>query len=472
MIRELNFVNRTRKSEAELRSVRSAIEASVKETKSNGQMPVTVIFERKLNRPPFGNFQERIHPKRFFRDGDYGASFGEMAVDMGRVKEGIDLKPDAKRAVEYLFGKAPIKGIPLERMTTADKSTAWKANSYYWETILLWADFGSQLPTGESDSVNVPFWQDKTAQVLIPGLKQTESRQEHPDQISFLELGAAGGETTEVVLRTLESAAIDDPVLAGLLRKTVIYLADYSKSSIDEARQRFASSAVRVEFLNGDLTHPKESFPELADKQIAFAHAGNLFDNLPTKEVAKRQGRYFEETVCLYLEKGSLPTIGLETGLDEAGLERLMRQVLAHQAPTDEHSIKAWESIWLNAVRFNSDYKEIKTPDAYKVVEGPCAVNLAEIAPLVPEGEEMFLSNHAAYTFGNVLNLMHKDGLVQILDLFQGGRTKLAGSMYHPVNRGVLDVVADKLGFKTTLERFNYNPKSHSSVYTASRKPV
>lgn len=460
----VEFQNKTKKTDQEFAPLHAAIELGV--SRSGVLVPVSGIYETRLNKAPYGNFQEGLHPVRFVPD--YGSAFGELRIDVGRIKSAEGLAERADHATRLIAGIASPNGVFIDNgMVPPDLSKVWEANSEYWRTIGSWTNFGSQLPSGESDSVNPGFWKDRVAKVIVPSLKQTESKNAHPKKISFLELGAAGGETADIMIKALEREAKDDPELSRLLRKTVVYLADYSEASIDEARARFVNSSVTVEYVNGDLTHPKNAFPELRDRHLAFVHAGNFFDNLPTRQVAERKGGLYEERVSLYLERIGLNTISGETGLSERELERTFRRVIAHNSMTDEASIKTWEAVWLRAARFKNEYQEIT--DGTVIDAAGFSIGKSEIAQVIPKGGEVPLSDQAAMTLGNVLELMHPDGIVQIVDLFKGARTKLAGSLYNPVNAAILALVAARYGFASIIEPFGYNPKSHSSVFTASR---
>jgi hypothetical protein len=171
----------------------------------------------------------------------------------------------------------------------------------------------------------------------------------------------------------------------------------------------------------------------------------------------------------LYLESDGLALASVDTGRSPEELERLFRKVVGNNALTGESNIKAWESVWLKAARLTSNYYEMPGGE-FDVVKGAdFSIKGSEVDKLVPEGAEMFLSDQAALTMGNIFDLMHDEGIVQIVDLFKGGRAKLAGSLYHPVNADVLKIVAGRFGFTSSLESFKYNPKSHSSIFTASR---
>lgn len=469
MIPEIKFINRTKRDVAPLEDALRGYARDIGGT-SHQISDLGIAFEIRPNTPPFGNFRVGVHPTRFFDSSGIQLPFAEITIDPRRVAE-----REIEEVVRSVLQGGSLKRVDfLEADCTADKSVAWHANSAYWHTINKWTDFGSQLPTGESDSVNRDFWSDKTKQIIIPRLKLIDSKHELPDQVRMLELGASGGEATAVMVEALESAAMNDPVLDEILRKSVVYLADYSASSLAAARERFLNSRVEVKVLNGDITYPKEAFPELADKPLAFVHAGNLLDNLGTRQIAMRKGQLFEEKVALFLDNKALQEIALRSGKSVQQLKQEFQTIitpeLIDEINCDEASIETWQAIWQEAARFRQDFHKVSDPESYQIVPGAAGLKLTEVSHLVSEGSSVFLSDHAAITFSNVLELTHPYGAVQIVDLFKGnGPTKLAGSLYNPVNEGILSLIAHKRGFGTSIEPFRYNENSHSHIFTAAK---
>lgn len=468
---QVEFKNYTKKDTAalELRVNGALEEVSEDHNLSAG-------FQARPNKLPLGNFRPVVTPVRYFDSKGRRLPFSELLIDPSRAERLPDFEDRVLKSTRYLLGREPLAGAELmEGSSRPDESHVNDPNYVYWRHITKWPDFGKQLPTGVPDSVNPEFWADRVNGVIVPMFRRLDSANLLPDQVSMLELGASSGETAAVMIEKMRAAAVNDPDLDRVLRKTVVYLADYSKASLEKARERFLNSEVQVVCLNGDTTQPHESFPELADKQVVFAHAGNLLDNLPSGQVKVRNGAVFEKRVAMYLDRTELEGVSHETGVPVTELREAMRQLVtpaeADNLRTDEKGIEVWQKLW-GITRLMQDYHQIDDPREYKIVEGEFGFSVADLMPMMREGANVVLSDHAANTVNNTLGLMHPSGRLQILDLFreEGEETKMDGSFYLGVNRNTVDLVVQRRGMGTNVQSFSgYNPRSFCDIYTVGR---
>lgn len=235
------------------------------------------------------------------------------------------------------------------------------------------------------------------------------------------------------------------------------------------------NSDVKVVCLNGDTTQPHESFPELAGTQVVFAHAGNLLDNLPSRQVKLKNGAVFEKRVAMYLDRKELEGVSRETGVSVVELREFMRQLATpaevDNIRTDSKGIEVWQKLW-SITRLTQDYHQIDNPVEYKVVDGEFGFTVADLMPTMKEGVNVVLSDHAANTVNNTLGLMHPGGRLQIVDLFraEGEETKMDASFYLGVNQNSTSLVVQNRAMEASVRSFSiYNPRSFCDIYTAGR---
>jgi hypothetical protein len=407
----------------------------------------------------------------------------EIAFDLRRAKpEELD------DALDLALSNIDNPGnVYLEEWTRASKSCIWQFNLMYWSDLGLWEevtgkDYAQALPGGESAATNTSASRSVILELfrIWDGLVE---RHALPDQLTVLELGVGNGDQAKVWLD--EFVKLDKEFGRDYYRRLHYLMGDYSSLVLDLARANTAEHHSRVSTLVLDAARPLETLRFLESK-VFFVFISNVYDNLPTDELASIDDHLYQVEMRAYIPESSAARISEGIGakpnqiLDLANrLLRLGPRLLAESAPKlfkgPLASTAFWQEIW-GAIRIAERYVPLGPLDDYEICEG---ITGEVLGPMTDGfGDVRFhVSNGAVASFMETLPLLHPLGLFTCHDLFVTdfnqfqtgfkGPGKYDGSVVNWVNGPILRTSASRRGFSIEFSPFAHGSKSPISTATA-----
>jgi hypothetical protein len=410
----------------------------------------------------------------------------EIAVDLRRCG---DIAPE-NLAAEVKHALSEPAGLALEPWVPGRDSCIWRFNALYWQALSGWEratgrEYEQSLPGGESDARNT-----EAARELILELfriwDDLDARRALPDELYILELGVGNGNQARTWLD--EFVQLDRRHGRDYYRRLRYLMGDYSPHVLERARQAAAHHGERISALVVEATRPAITLGFLAGKAF-LVYISNVYDNLPTDELACIHGRTYQVETQAFLadEDADLIAGRFGTGRDELVplIGRLLRigpELLSESAPgpfpDPDQAVAFWQAVWA-ALRLRERYVPLEGLDRYQVSPGLTGEILR---PLV-EGDgdvRMHVSNGALASFTGTLPLLHPFGRVQCHDLFLTGprqyRTgfygpgKYDGSVVNWVNGPLLQLVGSRRGFGVEFTPFRQRPGSNITTMTAQAR--
>ena len=420
------------------------------------------------------------------------ASGTEIAVDLRRCADqsDIDLEAEIKHALE------DPAGLALENWVPGRDSCIWRFNALYWQALSDWEQatgrqYEQSLPGGESDARNT-----EAARELILELfriwDDLNARRALPDELYVLELGVGNGNQARTWLD--EFVQLDRRHGRDYYRRLRYLMGDYSPHVLERARQAVDHHRERVSALVVDATRLEITLGFLAGKAF-LVYISNVYDNLPTDELACIHGRTYQVQTQAYLTDEAADQIAGQFGLGRAAgpagsavaklIDRLLRigpELLSESAPdlfpAPKTAVGFWRAAW-DALRLRERYVPLEGLDSYQVTADLTGEILR---PLIEaDGDvRMHVSNGALSSLTGTLPLLHPFGRVQCHDLFVTGarqyRTgfygpgKYDGSVVNWVNGPLLQLVASRRGFGVQFTPFRQRPGSNITTLTAQAR--
>jgi hypothetical protein len=249
-----------------------------------------------------------------------------------------------------------------------------------------------------------------------------------------------------------------------------------------------AHHSERVSALVVEATRPSVTLGFLAGKAF-LVYISNVYDNLPTDELACIHGRTYQVETQAYLTEDDASRIAARLGASRDELvpliDRLLRigpELLSESAPEKcadtGQAVGFWQALW-EALRLRERYVPLEGLDSYQITP---TLTGEILRPLI-EGHgdvRMHVSNGALGSFTGTLPLLHPYGRVQCHDLFltssQQYRTgfygpgKYDGSVVNWVNGPLLQLVASRRGFGVEYTPFRQRPGSNITTLTAQAR--
>jgi hypothetical protein len=422
----------------------------------------------------------------------------EIAVDLRRcAAEGADVSgamaAALAEAVPQAAGRADAPSsasdgrVWLEPWVPGSASLAWRFNALFWQALADWEkasgrEYEQSLPGGETAARDTAAARD-----LILGLFKTwdelDARRALPEELYVLELGVGNGGQARTFLD--EFLALDRRHGRGYYRRLHYLMGDYSAHVLDRARQAVGQHGERVSGLVLEATRLSGSVGFLAGKTF-LVYISNVYDNLPTDEVAAIRGRNYLVQVRSYLPPGPAGVITERFGMPRPDLaqltQRLLRigpELLSESLPerfSDTGQATAfWQAAW-QALRQAERYVPLEGLDTYQVTPSVTGEILRPL--LSAEGDvRMHVSNGTLASFADTLPLLHPFGRVVCHDLFTTapgeyhsgffGPGKYDGSVVNWVNGPLLALLANRRGFDVQFSPFTSRPGSHIKTLTA-----
>jgi hypothetical protein len=408
----------------------------------------------------------------------------EVAIDIRRA--------DQAQLAELAAGLAggSLGRVYLEDWRLGKESCIWAFNALYWSALELWEKASGQsyeqaLPGGESDARNRDAARD-----LITGLFDVwdplAASGALPNELYVAELGVGNGNQAKVFLD--EFRALDHENGRGYYRRLHYLMCDYSPYVLDLARETVAEHTEHVSSVSLDATRPCTSLGFLRDRAFLL-YISNVYDNLPTDEVAHLGGQSYAVETRAYLPPdaaGDLAAAAHASPGDLPGLiSRLLRlgpAVLPDAAPAHFSdtgaAVRFWRDAW-SAVRLEERYVPLRGLDTYPVSPGFSGEILR---PLLEAGGDnrMHVSNGAIASLMDSLQLLHPFGRLVCHDLFvteaAGYRTgfrgpgKYDGSVVNWVNGALLAHAGRRAGFDVGYEPFRHRGGGNIITMTASAR--
>ncbi len=426
--------------------------------------------------------------------GSAGESCLEVAVDLRRLA-GADAAALVASALAARAGAGGGGGrerpspaqIMLEPWVPGRMSCIWRFNTLYWQALSHWEkatgrEYEQALPGGESDARNAgaarelilelfSIWDDLAARRALPG------------ELYVLEIGVGNGSQARTWLDAF--AELDRSHGRDYYRRLHYLMGDYSAHVLERARQAVAHHGGHVSALVLEATRPAVTLGFLAGKTF-LVYMSNVYDNLPTDEVACIHGRMYRVEVRAFIRAGDAERIAGRFGTTAGQLcsltDRLLRigpelmseSLPQHFADTGQ-AVSFWQEVW-DAIRLAERYVPLEGLDTYRVAPSLTGEILRPL--LEAEGDvRMHVSNGALSSFAGTLPLLHPFGRVVCHDLFLTGRHqyrtgfcgpgKYDGSVVNWVNGPLLQLLASRRGFGVQFSPFRQRPSANVKTLTA-----
>lgn len=434
-----------------------------------------------------------IQYQRNFRDvvevrpvlGGAGECRIEVAVDLRRAP-GADLATLTKAA---LSGQAAADRVYLEDWVPGRQSCIWRFNEIYWQFLSLWeaatgADYEQALPGGESDARNQGAVRELISE-LFATWDGLDARRALPEDLCVVELGVGNGNFAEAFFR--EFSALDRAHGREYLRRLHYFMGDYSPHFLARAQEAVADYAAHTSAMVLDARRPGSTLGFLRGK-VFCVYLSNVYDNLPTDELANIDGRPYLVETRAYLPHDDAIRIAASVGAEPGRLGSLVGRLLTlgpellaeasgEQFQNTDSAVAFWQHTW-EALRLEERYAPLEGLASYRP-----ATQLSGdlLRPFLDAGGpiRMHVSNGALTSLSETLPLLHPTGRMRCHDLFtidhreyrEGfrGPGKYDGSVVNWVNGPVLAHVGARLGYDLAFEPFTH--RARSSIKTMTAQP-
>ena len=406
----------------------------------------------------------------------------------------MEVAVDVRRAADTALGDVTASllrhetdRVYLEDWTAGSASCIWRFNALYWSALELWEKatgrgYEQALPGGESDARNRDAAGDLIGE-LMAVWDRLEKANALPDELYVIELGVGNGNQAKVFLD--EFLRLDRKHGKGYYERLHYLMCDYSSHVLDLARETVAEHTERVSSFALDATRPRTALSFLRDK-VFLVYVSNVYDNLPTDEVAQLGGRTYLVQTRAYLPRDDAAELASSISANAERLPGLVDKLLrlapellvdacpAHFSDVDT-AVRFWQSTW-SALRLEERYVPLEGLDTYQITD---ALTGEALRPLLELGADvrMHVNNGAVASFDDTLSLLHPFGKLVCHDLFVTdiagyhttfrGPGKYDGSVVNWVNGPLLAHVGRRRGFDVRHEPFRFRGKGNIVTMTA-----
>jgi hypothetical protein len=444
------------------------------------------------------NFSEAVQCRPVLAERPPRPATGDAQAAEIALEIGIDLRrcgdADMATTIKTALAEHANPGNPanpartvLESWVPTSESCIWRFNTLYWQALKRWEqatgqEYEQALPGGQSDARDT-----ETVRELILELfrvwDELDARHALPEELYIVELGVGNGNQARTWLDVF--AAVDRAHGRDYYRRLHYLMGDYSAHVLERARQAVAHHSDRVNALVLDATRPQVTLGFLRGKAF-LVYISNVYDNLPTDEVASIQGRpYLVEVRAYVRDEDAIQIAGrhdIPAGQLGALIERLLRlgpdllaEAAAEHLPDIDRAVSLWREAW-TALRLQERYVPLEGLDTYPV----CPSLTGEILrPLLGTSGDirMHVSNGALASFADTLPLIHPFGRLLCHDLFLTepgqyqagfyGPGKYDGSVVNWVNGPLLQLMGNRRGFDVQIAPFHGRPAANIKTLTA-----
>jgi hypothetical protein len=444
------------------------------------------------------NFSEAVQCRPVLAERPPRPATGDAQAAEIALEIGIDLRrcgdADMATTIKTALAEHANPGNPanpartvLESWVPTSESCIWRFNTLYWQALKRWEqatgqEYEQALPGGQSDARDT-----ETVRELILELfrvwDELDARHALPEELYIVELGVGNGNQARTWLDVF--AAVDRAHGRDYYRRLHYLMGDYSAHVLERARHAVAHHSDRVNALVLDATRPQVTLGFLRGKAF-LVYISNVYDNLPTDEVASIQGRpYLVEVRAYVRDEDAIQIAGrhdIPAGQLGALIERLLRlgpdllaEAAAEHLPDIDRAVSLWREAW-TALRLQERYVPLEGLDTYPV----CPSLTGEILrPLLGTSGDirMHVSNGALASFADTLPLIHPFGRLLCHDLFLTepgqyqagfyGPGKYDGSVVNWVNGPLLQLMGNRRGFDVQIAPFHGRPAANIKTLTA-----
>jgi hypothetical protein len=411
----------------------------------------------------------------------------ELAVDLRR-SAGVDLRTLVTGLLAEHAGTQASARLALEPWVAGAASCIWRFNTLYWQALSVWEqatgrEYELALPGGQSDARNVEAVRELILE-LFKVWDDLDARGALPAELYIVELGAGNGSQARTWLD--EFVALSRAHSRDYYRRLHYLMGDYSPHVLSRARQAVAHHGDRVNALVVDATHPAISLGFLRGKAF-LVYISNVYDNLPTDEVAQVSGRAYQVEVRAFLPLTAARRIARRFSATAARMPdlvskllRLGPELLCDALPQHfsdpARAVAFWQQVWA-ALRLQERYVPLAGLDLYEI--GPDLTGEALRSQLESDGDiRLHVNNGALSSFAETLPLLHPFGRLQCHDLFVTevrdyqssfyGPGKYDGSVVNWVNGPLLQHVGRRGGFDVRISPFAQRPSANIKTLTAA----
>ena len=409
----------------------------------------------------------------------------EMAVDLRRVSQ-HDVATLTKAALEHHRGGLSDRTY-LEDWTPGRDSCIWRFNELFWQFLRLWEaasgmEYEAALPGGASDARN-----REAVREQIEGLFATwdvlEARRALPEDLCVLELGVGNGNFAQAFFE--EFARLDAAHGRDYYRRLHYFMGDYSPHVLERAQAAVTGHASHTSAIVLDARRPAATLGFLRGK-LFLVYLSNVYDNLPSDEVATIGGRPYLVETRAYLPPDEAEGIAraVNVALERLGplVHRLLTlgpELLSEACPelftSLEQAVDFWRDVW-NVLRLEERYAPLDGLASYQPSPGLSGELLRPL--LEARGDtRMHVSNGSLSSFSETLPLLHPYGTLRCHDLFLTdhrdygssffGPGKYDGSVVNWVNGPLLAHVGARLGYTVNFTAFTHRSGSNVKTLTA-----
>ncbi len=373
--------------------------------------------------------------------------------------------------------------LPLEDFQSLRSSMVWDFNKLYWTRLNDWEDmtgkgYEQALPGGQSDGHREDAISDSAAE-FWKLMKELDGKHQLPPEIFMLELGVGTGIRFGLWLDKFKE--LDAQNGTGYYPKLRVLLGDYSLATLEKSKPAVKNHEDLCSFLVLDATNPLRTLSFLRHK-IMQVHSTNVFDNLQTEEIMRRDGKlYFVQVRCYVsaTEAQRLATVfDLPVEKLRRAIERLLEGGLDHLGEKPR-AIQFWRDVW-RAIRLEERLVPFEEQPDYRFPGGLDALKIEDILSQSTGDIRIHLSSGALDSFVNTLPLLHPRGHLQVNDIFVTdfssyqlgyyGPGKLEGSLLSWVNGALLKEVAERSGYDVHFVPFHYRKGSKNSILYTTRR--
>ena len=311
------------------------------------------------------------------------------------------------------------------------------------------------------------------------------ARRALPDELYVVELGVGNGNQALTWLD--EFRRMDAERGTEYYRRLHYLMCDYSPYVLELARETVREHADRVSSFVLDATRPLDALSFLQYK-VFLVYISNVYDNLPTDEIAHIGERVYTVDARAYLPASAVERIASRLGATRDQLSALIAKLLrigpaltaeaaSQFVPDTKAAVELWQEVW-SEVLLDERYVPLRGLDFYQIAPN---VNGEMLRPFVGGVDvRMHVNNGTVASFVDTLRLLHPYGRLISHDLFVTdidnyrsafrGPGKYDGSVVSWINGPLLAHIGRRLGYDVTFAPFGHRTGTNIVTLTATAR--
>ena len=248
--------------------------------------------------------------------------------------------------------------VYLEDWGPGAQSCIWDFNTLYWTALAQWEKasgrgYEQALPGGESDARNRDAARELVGELFAvwDGLASAGAL---PDELYVAELGVGNGSLAKVILVVFRG--LDAARGQGYYQRLHYLMCDYSRHVLDLARETVVAHAAHVSSVSLDATRPRTSLGFLRGR-VFLLYISNVYDNLPTDEVAQFGGQAYLVQTRAYFPPEEAAGLAASIAAAPAELPGLVHKLLRlgpdlfgdaapGHIPDSDAAVAFWRRAW------------------------------------------------------------------------------------------------------------------------------